>query len=457
MKKILNLFKKNKTLITLALPIFLELFFQFLIGVIDSIQISFDQDAVSAINQTNAVINVINLVFAVLGTASIILITQFKGIKDEKNVNKIYCLSFYFNLIVGIIISFILVFGAKTIFNLMGVEERYIDKAIIYMQINGCFSFVIALTTVFSSFLRSNKLMIQSTIVTGIMNIMNVGGNALALFVFNSGIQGVAISSVISRIVGLIVIVIMYIHYIHSSLSIKNIFPFPGKLFATLLKIGLPSAGENLSYNLSQLVIIMILNYHFILSQSIDVNIRGYIANFTSIVYMFSNAIAQSAQVIIGPKIAKNEIDDTFHIVKDTVKMSGIITVLCSLIFIAISYPLLNSLLNIKDPELKSQAMNIVLIVCAIDILLEFGRSGNIPYVRCLQTVGDIYTPVFFAIICCWSVAVLGSYILSAFCNLGVIGVWISCALDENIRNIIFTFRWNSKKWTKFNLIKNIN
>ena len=55
----------------------------------------------------------------------------------------------------------------------------------------------------------------------------------------------------------------------------------------------------------------MILNYHFILSQSIDVNIRGYIANFTSIVYMFSNAIAQSAQVIIGPKIAKNEIDDT--------------------------------------------------------------------------------------------------------------------------------------------------
>lgn len=88
MKKILNLFKKNKTLITLALPIFLELFFQFLIGVIDSIQISFDQDAVSAINQTNAVINVINLVFAVLGTASIILITQFKGIKDEKNVTK---------------------------------------------------------------------------------------------------------------------------------------------------------------------------------------------------------------------------------------------------------------------------------------------------------------------------------------------------------------------------------
>ena len=79
-------------------------------------------------------------------------------------------------------------------------------------------------------------------------------------------------------------------------------------------------------------------------------------------------------------------------------------------------YPL-DSLLNIKDPELKSQAMNIVLIVCAIDILLEFGRSGNIPYVRCLQTVGDIYTPVFFAIICCWSVAVLGSYILSAFCN----------------------------------------
>lgn len=454
MKKVINLFGRNKALIMLALPIFLELFFQFLIGFIDSLQMSFDQIAVAAINQTNTLVSVVTIVFSVLSTASIILVTQLKGLGDEDSVKKIYNISFYFNLLLGVIVSLFLFFGAEFILRLMGVEELYFNEASIYLRLTGGFSFLTSLSTILAAFLRSNKLMIQSTIVTAALNVFNIAGNALALFVFKAGITGVAISSTISRSIGLIIIFVMYFHYIKVSLNPKNLFPFPKSLFLKLLKVGLPSAGEALSYNLSQFVILIIINNFFLFSQGIDVNIRGYVISFTTLVYMFSNGVSQAMQVMLGPRIANHQFEEADHLVKDTVKMSYLVTLVMSLLFLAIGYPLLFALLKIDDPVLKQQSMIGVLIILGLDVLLELGRSGNIPYVRALQTAGDIYFPVSLAIVICWVVAVLGTLLFSAALGLGVIGCWIACALDENIRNIIFFYRWRGGKWKKMSLFK---
>lgn len=447
MKKISRIFTRNKALIMLAIPIFLELFFQFLIGFIDSLQMSFDQIAVAAINQTNTLVSVVTIVFTVLSTASIILITQLKGLDDEASVKKVYNISFYFNLLFGVIISLFLFFGAEFILRMMSVEELYFSSATIYLRLTGGFSFLTSLSTVFAAFLRSNKLMIQSTIVTAALNVFNIVGNALALFVFKAGITGVAISSTVSRAIGLIIIVLMYARYIRVSLHPKNLFPFPKPLFLKLLKVGLPSAGEALSYNLSQFVILIIINNYFLFSQGIDVNIRGYIISFTTLVYMFSNGISQAMQVLLGPEIANHQYEKADLLVRDTVKMSFIVTLVMSLLFLAIGYPLLFSLLKIQDPVMKERAMIGVLFILGLDVLLELGRSGNIPYVRALQTCGDIYFPVGLAVLMCWIVAVLGTFFFSGALGLGVIGCWISCALDENARNIVFFCRWRGGKW----------
>lgn len=453
MKKSLSVFTRNRSLLLLALPIFFELLLQILIGFVDQIQLSHDQIAVAAINQTNQVVNLIFLAFSVLSTASIIMITQLKGLSDERRVKSIYNLSFYFNLVMGLAISALLFFGAEGIFRLMHVDANTQPDAVIYMRLTGGFAILQALSTTFAAFLRSNKLMIQSTIVTAAVNIVNIAGNALALFVFKAGITGVAISSTVARAVGFLIILGMYIHYVHVSLSPRNLWPFPGRLFRKLLSIGIPSAGESLSYSLSQLVVLIVINNFFLLTQNIDVNIRGYVLNFTTIVYMFANGISQAMQVTLGPLIATKKFEQADRLVRDTHLMSALITLVCSLLFLAIGYPLFSALLKIPDPVLKAQALKVVMIILGIDVLLEFGRAGNIPFVRALQTAGDIYYPVGLAIVCCWSLAVGGSFIAARFLGLGVIGCWIASGLDENIRCLVFTFRWRSKKWQKKELL----
>ena len=90
-----------------------------------------------------------------------------------------------------------------------------------------------------------------------------------------------------------------------------------------------------------------------------------------------------------------------------------------------------------------------------IEIALEIGRAINITLVRALQTSGDVFFPTILAVIFCWLVAVVGSYVLGVVFKLGITGVWIAMTIDELCRAGIFLIRLKRGKWKTLNLIHN--
>lgn len=54
-----------------------------------------------------------------------------------------------------------------------------------------------------------------------------------------------------------------------------------------------------------------------------------------------------------------------------------------------------------------------------------------------------------------WSVAVAFGYVLGITLGLGIIGMWWAFVLDENIRGILFSIRWRSKKWQTKGFVNN--
>lgn len=108
MKYLINTFKRNTYLIKLALPIFLELILQMLIGSVDQLMLTGNKTAVNGIIQANTLTNhLVLIVFSVLSTASIILITQLNASGNKESADKIYALSFYFNLVIrNFVLSF---------------------------------------------------------------------------------------------------------------------------------------------------------------------------------------------------------------------------------------------------------------------------------------------------------------------------------------------------------------
>ena len=220
-----------------------------------------------------------------------------------------------------------------------------------------------------------------------------------------------------------------------------------------ILRVGAPSGGEALSYQTSQIIIQMVVNQIVIYNMNnVGIgNIKTYATMFALVTYLFTSAVSQSMQVIVGELLGAGETKAVDIVVKKTRNISIIASTSIALIFFLLSDYMFR-IFHVTDPELLKIAKGVM----GIEIALEFGRAFNIVYVRALQTSGDVVFPTVSAIIFCWSVAVVGSFVFGSpyILNMGLLGVWMAMALDECIRAAIFVVRWHNGRWKTFNLSK---
>ncbi len=450
-----NKLLQNKYMLLLTVPIFIELLLQLVVGYSDQIMMSQYENAVNGIANANTVINVILNVFIVLSSASIILITQYRGAKDKNKEEQVYYSSFWFNFITSLIITAIVVLLSRFYLVWIQTPESALNDAILYSMIAGGSIVFQIMATTLSSYLKANSFMKESMITNIIMNVINIVGNIVLINVFaqiDMPIIGVALSSSISRIIGFIILLIIYIKKVGVSLSFKK-FIHNRRMVKMILRVGAPSGGESLSYQTSQIIIQIVVNQIVIYNMNnVGIgNIKTYASMFAMVTYLFTSAVSQAMQVIVGELLGAGETKAVDTIVKKTRNISIVVSTAMALIFFLLSDYMFR-IFHVSDPELLKIAKGVM----GIEIALEFGRAFNIVYVRALQTSGDVVFPTVSAIIFCWSVAVLGSFIFGSpyILNMGLLGVWMAMALDECIRAAIFVVRWHKGRWKTFNLSK---
>lgn len=435
-------------LIKLTIPIFIELLLQMLVGNIDQFMISrYSQISVAAIGNSNQIINLLTIAFSVLCTATVTLISQYRGAQERTKEKTVYTVSIITNLVISIAISLIIVLFNKEMFSIMNVPKEILGEARVYITITGGFIFLQSVFMTFSAFLRSNTLMREGMVISIMVNLLNVIGNAIlinGLFGLPAlGITGVAISTALSRLIGVIIIVYVFYKRVPIKLSFKYLRPFPVKQWKTLLSIGIPTGFESLSYSSSQICILSFIN----LFGTESINAKVYVSMFATVSYIYAIAISSASQVIVGRFMGAKRYDDTNKTVMYTLKTSIIV----SLIFSVVMYMFSDTLLGIFTTNQEIIALGKAALF--VDIFLEMGRAVNIVLVRALQTAGDIKFPIMLTVFFAWVVAVGGGYILGVNFEMGLVGIWIAMASDEIIRGFIFYYRWQTGKWKSKNLI----
>lgn len=446
-----------KYMLILTIPIFIELLLQLVVGYSDQIMMRDYENAVNGITNANTVNNMIINAFTVLSAASIILITQYKGAQDKENEAKVYSTAFFSNLFLSLIFSILIFALCKYYLKWLDIPTSAYQDGYYYAMITGGLLFFQTISTTLSSFLKANSCMKESMLVNLIVNILNIVGNFILINAFakiDLPILGVAISSAVSRIIGFVIMLIIYIKKVGVPLSFKSFVKDINHGLKKLIRIGAPSGGESVSYNSSQIVIQLCVN-QIVNSSGGNVgigNIKTYASMFAMVTYMFTSAVSQAMQVVIGQLLGAGRTSDTNKKVWQTTIISLVASTSIAILFWLLSDYTFR-IFNVTDPELLALAKKIMFI----EIFLEIGRAFNIVFVRALQTSGDVMFPTISAIIFCWVVAVLGSFLLgsNSFLGLGLAGVWIAMAIDECTRALIFIFRWKSGKWKKFNLIAN--
>ena len=154
---LVRVFARNTVLIKMAVPVFLEMILSVAMGYVNQFLLSPVPLASNAVAQANQISNMFIVSFSVLSNSSLILLTQLLGKNDTATAKKIYSLSIYLNLVIGIVVAGILSGLAFVVFPLMGVAENVVPLAKLYLLITAPSLVLQALTNVLGSFLRAHK------------------------------------------------------------------------------------------------------------------------------------------------------------------------------------------------------------------------------------------------------------------------------------------------------------
>ena len=321
---LIRVFKRNGPLIKLAFPVFLELILSVAMGYVNQFLLAGIPLASNGVSQSNQISNIFVVSFSVLSSSSLILLSQLLGKNEKEAVGKIYSLSFFINLVLGILVAGVLVGFSFFVFPLMGVDEAVIPYAKLYTIVSAPGVIFLSLNNVFSSFLRANKRMTFPTVIAFLTNVINAAVAAIFIWAIPGlseldKLIGVAIASDLSRLVGLVASYLFFRFGIGGRLLLRCLRPFPGHLFKKLLAIGLPTAGETLSYNASQLVLSIIVN----LSVSVlEQNLRNYLMTFTSLIYLFASGSGIAMQVSEGLLLGAGNKEEANRLVLDVGTMA---------------------------------------------------------------------------------------------------------------------------------------
>lgn len=436
---------QEQTLFSITWPLFIELSLHMGMGIVATLMLShYSDQAVAGVGVANQLLNIFILVFNVTSIGATVLISQNLGAGKLQRARRLSRSVFGLNFWFGICIAILVFFLGETLLRFYDVHGSVFEYAHTFVRICALSLFFESLSLALSAILRSHGYTKESMMVTVYMNIISIGGNIIATTgIFGlpiTGVTGVSWAIFAARVYA--VCALLYLLYSRLSLKIviKDIFNAKKEDIRGLLQIGIPSAGENLSYQLSQVV----MTSFVVTMGTASLAARVYILNISMLCFLFTVAIAQGTQLLVARYIGGKQFDRALKRGIRTLKIAMLASTLASLV-IAIGG---DSILNLftEDPSIIMVGLPVLWAI----VFVEPGRAMNIVLMGSLKSTGDVRFPVIIGIISMWGIAVSLSYLLGVHYGLGLLGIWLAQGADEWLRGCFALKRWLSKPWERF-------
>ncbi|WP_245976739.1 MATE family efflux transporter [Oceanobacillus arenosus] len=442
--------KKDLNLFILTWPIFIEIFLFMLMGLADTFMLSaVSDDAVSGVGASNQFLQIAILILQVIGSGASIVVAQYIGSRRFKDVSKIAATAITLNLVIGIIISIIFLLFGSYMLQALNLQGNVFEYAKSYLGIVGGAIFLQALINSLSAIIRVHGFTQATMFVSLGMNIIHVGGNYLLIFgnfgFPELGVEGAAISTIFSRFLALLVFFWLFYKISEVKVKLNYYFSLSKDYINKILKIGIPSAFEQVMYQSCQIVF---LYYATFLGPS-SLAARQYATNISMFIYLFALAIGLGTAIIVGRLVGANRSSEAYGSVWRSVRWASGATLVVVILVVLFRVPILE--LFTDNPEIVKLGADVLLL----SFLLETGRTINIVLINSLRAAGDAKFPVLIGAFSMVAMSLPLGYFLIFYLDLGLAGIWLAIAADEWTRAVIMFFRWRSKKWEKYALVDN--
>jgi len=440
---------KNKlNLYHLTWPIFLEVFLFMLMGIADTFMLSaLSDDAVSGVGTANQYIHIAILILEVVGNGAAIVVAQYLGSKRFIEASKISAVAVTLNLGLGLLMSGGYLLFARHMMVAMNLQGDVLEYAQSYLSIVGGAIFLQALINSLAAIIRVHGWTKQTMFVSLGMNIVHIAGNYLLIFgnfgFPELGVQGAAISSVVSRFLALIVFFWLLYQVMEYRIKIHYYISLSKEYIGKILRIGIPSAFEQVMYQACQIVFLYYVTY----LGAETLAARQYANNISMFTYLFAIAIGMGTAIIVGRYVGANEQEEAYGRVWKSVR-SALVFTICAVILVMVFR---NQLIGLFTDD--AQVIKIAASVLLLSILLETGRTMNIVIINSLRAAGDAKFPVIVGVFSMVLMSLPLGYLFVFQLDMGLPGIWLAIAADEWTRATIMYFRWKSRAWEKYALV----
>ena len=438
----------KKQLARLIWPLIVEQFLAVAIGMADTVMVtSCGEAAVAGVSLVDSINVLLINIFSALATGGAILASQYIGRQDHEQANKaakqlVLVTAGISLLVMGLCLIanhgiLHLVFGEAEADVMSNSETYFFWSALSYP--------FLAMYNAGAALFRAMGNSRVSMLTSLLMNLLNIGGNALLIYGVKMGVAGAAIASLVSRFVGA-VIMLALLRFRHQLIRLDSLIHlgFHPHMIKQILGVGIPNGLENGMFQIGKILVQRLITALGTVSISANA-----VANTVAALPQIPGAAIGLAMItVVGQCIGAGEQEQAKSY---TLRLTGLayasMSVLCILevIFVAPIVGCFNLL-----PETASLARQL-LIYHGVTCLLMWPASFVLP--NGLRAAGDVRFTMLVSVLSMWIFRIGFSYLLVDYLQMGVLGVWVAMTIDWLVRLIVFAVRLFTGGWRNKHLI----
>lgn len=442
-----HLLYSDSQLWALLVPLMIEQFLNSFMGMADTMMVSrVGSAAISAVSLTDSINTLIIQIFIALAAGGTIVCAQYLGQRNTRRARDAADQLIMTVLLMSAVCSILCIAFRKPLLSLVfgSVSREVMKDSLTYFFVTALSYPFFALFQVGGAIYRACGNSRFPMTIGVASNLINIGGNAVLIFILHYGVAGAAFSTLVSRIIAMIW-VYLYLWKDKQAIVIRNYFsmrPHP-EMMKRVLYVGIPAGIENGMFQFGKLAIQSSVST--LGTTAIAANAMAAI--FENIDGVAGIGIGIGLMTVVGTCVGAGRRDQArYYFLKLAFYAEIAITLSCLTMF-ALSRPVIAA--AGMEPNAAKLCFQMLIIITVCKPIL-WVPSFIPPYG--FRAAGDVNFSMIVSSLSMWFCRVALTIFLIRVLHVGIVAVWIGMFTDWGVRGIIYIVRFISGKWLTYHL-----
>ena len=431
----------------MILPLLMEQFLLMLVGLADTMVVSYaGEAAVSGVSLVNSFNTIFINLFTALASGGAVVVSQYIGRRDMKMASESSSQLLMVATVFAVVISIpVLIWKVPLLKGLFGkVEPDVMEACKTYLRIS-VYSFpALGIYNAGTALYRSIGKTSVTMKISIVSNLINVAGNLIGVFVFRAGVAGVAYPSLIARTFSAVVITLLCFREKEVRYVGRWIFQWNRELLKKMLSIAIPNGVESGIFQFVKVALSSVVA----LFGTYQIAANGISQSIWSVAALISVTMGPVFITVIGQCMGAGDIRQAEYYFRKLTKVTVCISVAWNTLIFLIT-PLLLKIFAVSRQTGQMILYLVLIHNIANAVVFPFAD----PLGKGLRAAGDAMFTMGISLFTTIGVRLILSILLGIVLDLGVIGIALAMCLDWTVRGVIFWIRFRQGKWKTYRVI----